>query len=234
MKKETIIFCDGASKGNPGPGGWGAIVHLPSGEVLELGGHEKNTTNNKMELTAAINALESLTDNRHEIILNTDSSYLVNGITKWVKVWQRNNWITSTKEPVLNSHLWKRLIETVSDKKIKWNYVGGHIGIEGNERADLIASSYAAGLKHKLFKGKISDYEVDLDNIIGSQKKKEKKSKNSAKAYSYLSLVNGVLKVDKTWEECEKRVKGVKNAKYKKAESPEDEERIIKEWLQSK
>ena len=135
------------------------------------------------------------------------------------------------KENVVNRDLWEKLIEVSKDKKIKWNYVGGHIGIEGNERCDEIATSFADGEKPELFNGKLSDYEHDLSDTKGNGTKASKKSKNKSPAYSYLSLVNGKFHIDKTWAECEKRVKGVKgNVKFKKSTNKEDEGAIKKEW----
>ena len=132
MKKSITIFSDGSSKGNPGPGGWGAII-ASSDKVVEIGGGEKYTTNNRMELLAAISALETVENNKEEIILNTDSSYVINGITKWVFGWQKNNWKTSTKADVVNKDLWERLIGVSFDKKIKSNC--------GND-ADIFFSSF--------------------------------------------------------------------------------------------
>lgn len=233
MKNEVIIFSDGSSRGNPGPGGWGAIV-LFDGKVVELGGRENHTTNNRMELKGAIKALTllvGLTSKLGEIVVNTDSSYVINGITKWVYGWQKNGWKNSEKEDVVNKDLWQELIKASSDKKIKWNYVGGHIGVAGNERCDEIATSFADNLDIKLYKGLKSNYDIDLSETKGCEIKKKKKSSSKGPAYSYLSLVNGVLKIDKTWAECEKRVKGIKgNVKYKKACSEDNEKEIIKEW----
>ncbi|MBA4319012.1 MAG: ribonuclease HI, partial [Flavobacterium sp.] len=106
MKDKIIIFSDGSSRGNPGPGGWGAIISR-KGKVIELGGGDKHTTNNRMELLAVINALGSPASQLSEIILNTDSSYVINGITKWVYGWQKNSWINSQKEEVANRDLWE-------------------------------------------------------------------------------------------------------------------------------
>lgn len=231
MQKSIIVFSDGSSRGNPGPGGWGTIV-ATCDKVIELGGRETHTTNNRMELLGAINGLLQLKKEKSEIIVNTDSSYVINGITKWVHGWKKNGWKNSTKDDVSNRDLWEELIKVSYDKKIKWNYVGGHIGVPGNERCDVIATSFADNEPINLFKGKLSDYEHDLSDIKGCSVKKAKKSNNKGPAYSYLSLVNGVLKIDKTWAECEKRVKGVKgNVKFKKAISLEDEKKILKEWL---
>ncbi len=243
MKKDIIIFSDGSSRGNPGPGGWGAIVSYGD-EIVELGGGEKHTTNNRMELLGAINGLSLLKNTKDDpsqiksqfdgagIILNTDSFYVINGITKWVYGWQKNGWKNSTKDDVVNRDLWEELIKVSSGKKIKWNYVGGHIGVSCNERCDEIATSFADNKKIKLFKGKLSDYGFDLSDTKGCGMKKKTKSKNKMPAYSYVSSVNGNLQIDKTWAECEKRVKGVKgDVKFKKAGSPEEEKEILKEWL---
>jgi len=230
MKDKIIIFSDGSSRGNPGPGGWGAIVSSGN-KIIELGGRENHTTNNRMELSGAINALLFIKNTKEEIILNTDSSYVINGITKWIYGWQKNGWKNSTKDDVVNRDLWEELIKVSSSKKIKWNYVGGHIGVSCNERCDEIATSFADDTKIKLFNGKLSDYEFDLNDTKGCGVKKKTKSNSKVPAYSYLSLVNGVFHKDKTWAECEKRVKGVKgNVKFKKAISHDDEKTIMNEW----
>jgi ribonuclease HI len=235
MKDKIVIFCDGASKGNPGPGGFGAVIVLGD-QVLEIGGFEAKTTNNRMELSAAMYGLKEAETNL-EIDVYTDSRYLISGITKWVFGWQKNNWKTKNKEEVLNKDLWLDLAYLIKNKKINWHYVGGHIGIAGNERCDEIASGFAMGEDVKLYAGSLKDYKIDVLNLNHSHEKKDAKKsgllrKNSVdqKAYSYLSLVNGVLNIDKTWAECEKRVKGVKGTKYKKSISAENEREIIKEW----
>jgi len=158
---KIIIFCDGSSRGNPGPGGWGAIVSEDGG-VIELGGGEKHTTNNRMELQGAIHALRSVKDPEREIIVNTDSAYVIGGMTEWIFSWQKNNWRTSAKKPVLNQDLWEELAETALGKKIAWKHVAGHAGIPGNERCDAIATGFADGKPPKLFSGKSSDYAITL------------------------------------------------------------------------
>jgi ribonuclease HI len=233
MEDKIAIFTDGSSRGNPGPGGWGAIVVIKN-KVTELGGREDKTTNNRMELTAAIQALCSLghSMSKSEVLVYTDSSYVINGITKWVYGWQKNNWKSSTKDDVSNRDLWQKLIDVSDGLKIKWNHVEGHAGVPGNERCDEIATSFADNIKINFFKGELSDYEFDLTNKKGGSVKKSKKSTNKGKAYSYVSLVNGKLNVDKTWSECEKRVKGIKGGvKFKKATSQSEEEEIIKDFL---
>ncbi len=230
MNNKTIIFSDGSSRGNPGPGGWGSIV-LSNGKVKELGGREDNTTNNRMELMASISAL-SVLNTDEGVILNTDSSYVINGITKWVYGWQKNGWKNAMKEDVVNRDLWEKLIEVSRNKDIKWNYVGGHIGVPGNERCDEIATMFADNKKIDLFTGDVSEYKIDLLDLEGDKEKKKTKSKKNFPAYSYISLVNGVFKKHKTWTECEKEVKGIKGkVKFKKTESEEDEREIMKEWL---
>ncbi len=131
------IFCDGACSGNPGPGGFGAI--LKSGRsVKEISGGEIITTNNRMELTAAITALESL--NRPCVVsVTSDSQYLVKGMTEWLSGWIRKGWINSKKEPVLNRDLWERLQELSRTHQIQWNWVRGHAGHIENERCDVLA-----------------------------------------------------------------------------------------------
>jgi ribonuclease HI len=230
-KNKAIIFSDGASKGNPGPGGFGAVV-VSNGKVTELGGFEKETTNNRMELCAAISGLSKA--DQTDVEIYTDSKYVINGITKWVFAWQKNNWQTKEKKPVSNKDLWQELFAKIQGKEIKWNYVGGHIGIAGNERCDEIASAYAVGDKVELYSGPVSDYIIDILNFSFDENLKQEKSsgakRSSATAYSYVSLVGGVIYKDKTWAECEKRVKGKSNVKFKKALSAIEEEEIIKGW----
>jgi ribonuclease HI len=238
MKKDnassrTTIFTDGSSRGNPGPGGWGALIVEEGAQarVRELGGGENDTTNNRMEIMAAIGGLKH-SPKDSEAIINTDSSYLINGITKWVKGWKRNGWKTKTKDDVLNRDLWEELHELAEGRMIKWNYVGGHVGILGNERCDHIATAFADGMKIDLYDGPLSGY--DLPNILDvshdemkAVAKKSSSSKSKAPAYSYVSSVGGVIETHRTWPECEKRVKGAKGARYKKAVSKEDETNII-------
>lgn len=225
-----IIFTDGASKGNPGPGAYGAVIVLPEGKVVELGGAEKHTTNNRMELSGALHALKEVSKNMVVITIYTDSKYLINGMTAWVYGWQKNGWMTKEKKEVLNKDLWEKLAKLAMGKKIKWHYVGGHVGIAGNERCDEIADALATGQKVDLYKGSLSKYKINIHDLGHSEEKNEKKHSKSAKAYSYLSLVDGVLNIDKTWAECENRVKGKKGAKFQKAISEYHEKEIIRNW----
>lgn len=144
------IYTDGSSRGNPGPGGWGAIV-LSDSEVKEIGGREAHTTNNRMELTATIKALELSPES--EITVFTDSEYVMKGMKEWVSSWQKKGWRTANKKPVLNQDLWQELIKVSADKNVEWKYVRGHTGVPLNERADEIATTFADGLEPKLFHG---------------------------------------------------------------------------------
>jgi len=132
------IYTDGACRGNPGPGGWGALL-LYGDRRKTLHGGEPDTTNNRMELTAAIEALNALKGPR-EVILYTDSKYVMDGINKWMPAWKKRGWKTANKKPVKNQDLWQALDEAVSRHKIKWNWVRGHTGVDGNEEADALAN----------------------------------------------------------------------------------------------
>jgi len=134
---KAVIYTDGACSGNPGPGGWGAVLRSGDAE-LELHGGELATTNNKMELMAVISALETLKW-PVEVELYTDSKYVLDGITKWLPGWQRNGWKTAAKQPVKNVELWQRLVKAMEPHKVSWHWVKGHAGIAGNERADELA-----------------------------------------------------------------------------------------------
>lgn len=132
------VYTDGACRGNPGPGGWGAILRYGDREK-EIYGAERNTTNNRMELMAAIRALESLT-RTCEVILTTDSQYLRKGITEWLPQWKRRGWKTAAKEPVKNQDLWERLEKAIGQHKVRWDWIKGHSGHAENERADALAN----------------------------------------------------------------------------------------------
>ena len=132
------IYTDGACSGNPGPGGWGAVLTY-RGRDKEICGGEPATTNNRMELMAAIRALESLT-RPAEVHLHTDSVYLRNGITNWLPAWKRNGWRTAAKSPVKNADLWQRLESAIAEHDVTWLWVKGHAGDPGNERADALAN----------------------------------------------------------------------------------------------
>ena len=143
--KRVEIFTDGACKGNPGPGGWGALLRLNrAGDLIEkeLSGGAAESTNNRMELTAAIRALEALKE-PCAVTLFTDSRYLIDGITKWIEGWKRKGWINTAKKPVANADLWQALETAAAPHQVAWRWVKGHAGHPENERADRLASAAA-------------------------------------------------------------------------------------------
>ena len=144
-RPRVAIFTDGACKGNPGPGGWGAILRSGAKE-RELNGSEPHTTNNRMELQAAISALNALT-RPCEVDLTTDSVYVRDGITKWIHGWKRNGWRTADKKPVKNAELWQALLDAAARHTIEWRWVKGHSGDPDNERADMLANEAISNLR---------------------------------------------------------------------------------------
>ncbi|MFA6536651.1 MAG: ribonuclease HI [Candidatus Paceibacterota bacterium] len=232
----VIIFTDGSSKGNPGPGGFGAVI-IVAGKVMELGGGDPHTTNNRMEIQAAISALAYIAnlEGRLPITVYTDSAYLLNGITKWVFGWRQNGWKTSTKQPVENQDLWEELFDITKSKKINWYLVKGHVGVAGNHRCDEIATLFADGKQMQLYSGALENYSIkDILNISANpaeaEKRADSKSRSRAKAFCYVSLVDGEVLVHKTWAECEKRVKGKSGARFQKVFSKSEEDSLVKEW----
>lgn len=147
---ELFAYTDGACSGNPGPGGWGALLVAREGETVlktrELSGGAAETTNNRMEMLAAINALESLSK-PSVITVVTDSAYVKGGITEWLFGWKRNGWRTSTRKPVKNEDLWRRLDEAAARHQIRWEWVKGHAGHPENEKADELARQGMAPFK---------------------------------------------------------------------------------------
>ena len=136
--KQVIIYTDGACRGNPGPGGWGALIRFDSVEK-EIFGGQANTTNNQMELSAAIEGLSILTETCN-VELFTDSKYVMDGITQWIQNWKKNNWRTAAKKDVKNKELWQKLDQLIAQHQVQWHWVKGHSGDAGNEAADLLAN----------------------------------------------------------------------------------------------
>jgi len=237
---EIVVWTDGAAKGNPGPGGWGAIVVVPSGEVVELGGGAAYTTNNKMELGGAIHALEHLRGREGPVALHTDSTYLIDGITKWIHGWRRRGWKTSTGSDVLNRELWERLAELLAERgrrgSVRWRHVRGHAGIPGNERCDEIAVAFSEGRRPELYRGPLSGYPIPIlapDDEVEARAKAARGSarpSRGGRAFSYLSLLGGVAMRHATWPECERRVKGKAGARFKKAMTRAEEAEILRSW----
>ncbi len=234
-QKNILIFCDGACSGNPGPGGWGSIILTPTYEVWELGGSASSTTNNQMELTAAIEALRSVRPLPGKIELYTDSTYVIRGITQWVHGWKKRDWKTAEGKDVLNRSFWEELQQEVKSRgkenKVEWKYVRGHEGNPGNERADTIAVAFSKRKTITLYHGDAEHYAIDLSILPQNAHLPEFKSPSAkAKPHSYLSWVDGTLMRHNSWAECEQRVKGRSGAKFKKATSSEEEEKILQAW----
>jgi len=239
--ENIIVFADGACSGNPGPGGWGAIIVTPDGKVTELGGRDPATTNNKMEMAAVGKALRFLENVPGTVAVYTDSVYVINGITKWIWGWMKNGWKTAEGKEVANTEYWKRLLDLTRGRaskfgdqgKLEWHYVRGHSGIPGNERVDEIAVAFTQGHSITLYQGPLIKYPVAIHDIPDDTAPPERKAKDKAakkEAYSYLSLVGTVAKRHATWKECEGRVKGVPHAKFKKCASLEEERQLLENW----
>ena len=225
-EKQVRAYTDGACKGNPGPGGYGVRIRYPDGRVKEYGGDEAPSTNNRMELMAVIEALRRAHD-VEDLLVVTDSEYVRQGITKWLKGWKARGWITKNNTPVLNQDLWKTL-DGLLRPGVTFAYTAGHAGDPDNERCDRIASSYAQGTPVQLEDG------VDHTPFAPfAEKPNPSSSKASGKGTGpvvYLSLVAGVLKKHKTWAECEIEVKGRSGALFKKCRGPEEEVAILEKW----
>ncbi|AGH96198.1 ribonuclease HI [Pseudobdellovibrio exovorus] len=244
MKTNSIvIYCDGACSGNPGPGGWGSIVILEQSVVKELGGGHPATTNNRMEMSAVIAALNYsrilATQQKIESIqVFTDSVYVIRGITQWIHGWKKRGWKNAANEEVSNRDLWIELDQAVASVKptisgqIEWNFVKGHSGIAGNERCDEIAVAFSKNNYIELYEGNAAAYLFDVTQLPEKkplpEMKKNSSSGSSTSAW-YLSYVNGVFRRHATWGECEAVVKG-RPAKFKKVTSEAEEDAIKKSW----
>lgn len=230
-----LLFGDGACSGNPGPGGWGAVLVSPALQVREIGGAEKPTTNNRMELTAMIEALALLDVKRTEpIFVYTDSVYVINGITKWIWGWKRNAWKNGEGKDVANPELWQRLDRVVSPlrARLDWRYARGHVGIPGNERCDEIAVARSKGQFIELYEGPLLRYHVPIFDVPEDHSVPERKADapEKKKAVAYLSYVDGKATLHQTWPRCEARVKGRPGAKFKKLLSLDEQAEILKGW----
>ena len=238
-KHPIVVFTDGASKGNPGPGGWGVVIVSPDGHVTELGGGAALTTNNKMELTGAIQSLAHLAGTAGPVAIYTDSTYVIQGIREWVHNWTRRGWKTATGTEVMNRELWEELSRLASvrgPRAISWHYVRGHVGTPGNERVDVIADSFAVQQPVDLYNGPLAGYRIaildlpDDTSVPARSKPSAGSGKSKGAPYSYLSVVDGAPMRHATWAECEQRVKGRSGALFKKATSAADQEAILLAW----
>jgi ribonuclease HI len=186
-----------------------------------------------MELTGTIESLRSLSTTGIPVEVYTDSTYVIRGITQWIWAWRKRGWISSEGKEVANSDLWQRLFQVSSQFKVTWHYVRGHSGIPGNERADQIAVAFSRGERSQLYRGPLLQYDVAIHDIPENTNLPEAKplTRNQpARPFSYLSLVGNIPMRHSTWKECEKRVRGQSNAKFKKAMKEEDEKVILQAW----
>lgn len=233
-----VVFTDGASSGNPGPGGWGAIVIAVDAEnskqVQELSGGEARTTNNRMELLGSIRALRVILEQKlsgNAVELYTDSTYVIRGITQWIQGWKKNGWKTAEGKDVLNKDLWETLDDVLSGlrrdgKKVEWKHVPGHAGIHGNERADELAVQQTQGFTPQHYEGSLANYGIPILEI---KIMKTAPTQGPGPSY-YLSLVGNTPARHSTWADCEARVKGVSGARYKKVSSREEERETLASW----
>lgn len=233
MTDKILIFTDGAAKGNPGRGGFGVVVYY-DGMVEEHGGFKERTTNNEMELRAVVEALTVVAPLKRPVHIYTDSKYVVEGANGWVFGWVKNGWKTKAETDVINKELWQALLPLLGKVEINWHKVPGHVGIIGNERADVIASTFAEKGSFAVYAGPIAEYGYALDDTSYDEAKAAERSdarkRQAQKAYSYISALDGAVKIHQTWAECEARVKGKKGARFKKSLDAGNEQEIIKEF----
>jgi ribonuclease HI len=235
-EQPIVVFADGAAKGNPGPGGWGVVIVTPSGHVTELGGGERHTTNNRMELSAVIEALRHLRDTPGPLAVYTDSTYVIRGIREWIHGWRRRGWKTAAGTDVLNRDLWEGLAALLAargrDASVAWHYVRGHTGIPGNERVDEIADGWATARPVPLHNGPLIRYPIAVLDLPDDTRLPERGAHGQTPktVHSYLSVVDGQPVRHATWAECERRVKGRPGARFKKAMSAADEATILRQW----
>ena len=232
----VVVFADGAAKGNPGPGGWGAIVVTPDGHVTELGGGAGHTTNNRMELSAGIEALRHVGPTSGPVAVHTDSAYVIRGIRDWIHGWRRRGWRTAEGGDVVNRDLWEALAAAAERVgTVTWHHVRGHQGIPGNERADEIANAFAVGRPPALYHGPLMRYDVPVldipvDTRLPARARGTSSAGRKTAVHSYLSVVDGEPARHTTWADCERRVKGRSGARFKKAMSGAEEEAILRSW----
>lgn len=230
------IFTDGACSGNPGPGGWAAIVCVDD-RVRELAGREEPTTNNRMELGGVIAGLRAVADLPGPAIVHSDSTYVIEGITKWILGWKRRGWTTAAGEPVKNEDLWRTLEAIVAARGrggVQWRWVKGHSGHDANERCDVIAVGLAKRQTVELYDGPLLSY--PYGSLLPSEPKAvparpkagERKAADN-RPVSYISLLHGEVKRHSTWADCSARVNG-QPAKFKKVRSDEEAAEVLRSW----
>lgn len=225
----SFLYTDGACSGNPGPGGWSyLLVETVQAKVIENGARAEMSTNNEMELKAAIFGVEKYIElgSQEELKIYADSKFVINGITQWVRGWEKRGWKKADGAEPSHLMLWKKLDELTKRAKfpISWNHIDAHSGYLGNERVDQIAVAFSLNKNVDLYNGSLSHYPYAKD-VINPTKK------HSSQDYPiYLSLVNGKLEKHKTWSACEAAVRGQSRPLYKKVLHTLEEEEILKKW----
>lgn len=214
----ATAYADGSCIGNPGPGGWGVHIELSDGRLVELGGGERETTNNRMELRAAIEAVRATTGYPHVRII-VDSEYVKNGITSWVVGWKAKGWRTTRGTPVENQELWQEL-DALADERVTWEWTRAHVGTAGNERVDAIARWFAGGLARQGRRRASQPRRGRAQSVTG----------RAAPGTRYLSYIGGVAMRHRTWADCQERVHGVAQARFRKAQSDDEERDILTAW----
>ncbi len=232
-----VLFTDGACSGNPGPGGWGCVIATSEGKVIELAGREEPTTNNRMELGGVIAGLRAVSGMPGVAVVHSDSTYVLEGISKWILGWKRRGWTTAAGEPVKNEDLWRTLDALVAARGkggVEWRWVKGHAGHDANERCDELAVAMAKRNPVDLYEGPLTSY--PHGSLLPSQPKAlparpkagERKAADTRPTW-YLSWLDGKLERHETWAACEARVKG-RPAKFKKVRSDEEAEAAKRGW----
>ncbi len=232
----VLIFTDGACSGNPGPGGWAAIVVTPDERVRELAGAASPTTNNRMEMTAVLRALESCRGLTQPIDLYTDSTYVIHGVREWLRAWKRRGWKTAAGDDVLNRDLWAVLDNAAQEAgaRLRWHYVRGHAGCPGNERCDELAVALSKAKPAALYDGPLAGYPHDLSCVPADTSAPTRKASGPGfkrkPAGFYVSLIDGHLERHMTWADCQARVHGKSKARFKKVTSEAEEKAVLRQW----
>ncbi len=240
----SIIFTDGAARGNPGNGGYAFVcVDQEKDLVYESGGYNHHTTNNEMELLAVHEALKYCTEEKSSLPIHiyTDSKYVYQGVTTWMHGWKKKNWIGTNKTQVLHKELWESVCNLVdtsfSGDVLVMHHIPGHSAIAGNERVDSIATAFADEKDALLYHGDIAHYSrkdllvIPSDEEMTQLRDRRRASRSSTgNALYYISVVNGVVEKHPTWASCEARVKGTSGARFKKVTFPGQEKEILGGW----
>jgi ribonuclease HI len=242
LSKELWIYTDGACSGNPGPGGW-AYLSAHGEKVWAAAGYDAKTTNNRMEMLAAIEALKAVRTQKLQstpILLFTDSSYVLKGIQEWVFGWMKRDWKKADNTDVLNRDLWEELLAATQGLKIKWVLVPGHSDIPGNEFVDEWSVEASLNLKAREGSWTLAEFpeRSAFETMPEARVSKKSSSSSSPSAKSsapkgkafYVSLVKGALVRHATWAECEARVRGISGARFKKVASEAELAEVLRTW----